>query len=335
MNLLYIAQDVEGVAARTGRDVESVMAALLRARLVLFEAREARPRPHRDDKVIAAWNGLMIAAMARAARQLVDSPRRADWRAAAVRAAEFAQDRLWRAGERRLLRRYRDGDAAIDAFCEDYACLAWGAIELFQTTGEARWLEWAEALTAVETERFFDPADGGWFSTAGDDPSVLLRLKEDYDGAEPSASSVTVHNLIHLAQLTGDAAYLARAERTLERYGAGLASVVRVMPMMMANVALWHGRRAEVVLVGEPGSPDLLDLERAVAGRYAPWAVTITLAPNAAVSARTPWLRAMTTRNGRAAAYVCRDFACQAPTTDPAELAAQLAEATAPRRIIL
>ena len=141
----------------------------------------------------------------------------------------------------------------------------------------SRWLDWAEQLTALQTERFFDAADGGWFSTTGDDPSVLLRLKEDYDGAEPSAASVTVRNLIRLSQLTGDASYLARAERTLERYGSGLGQVVRVMPMMMANVALWHGRRAEIVLVGTAGSSDLAALERVVAGHYAPWAVTVTL----------------------------------------------------------
>ncbi len=335
MNLLYIAQPIEAVAARTGRDAEAVMRALLRARAVLYEAREARPRPHRDDKVITAWNGLMIAAMARAARQLVDSPRRADWRQAAIRAAEFVHAHLWRPDERRLLRRYRDGDAAIDGFCEDYACLTWAALELFQTTGEARWLDWAEQLTARQTDLFYDAADGGWFSTTGDDPSVLLRLKEDYDGAEPSASSVTVRNLIRLAQLTGDAGYLARAERTLERYGSGLGQVVRVMPMMMANVALWRGRRSEIVLVGTPGTDDLAALERVVAEHYAPWAVTVTVNPAAATPARAPWLAAMTMHGGRATAYVCHDFSCQAPTTDPGVLARQIEDAAAPRRIIL
>src|SRR6185503_21055720 len=117
------AQTIEEVSVRTGRDVESVMQVLRRARRVLFEARNRRPRPHLDDKVIAAWNGLMIAAMSRAARQMVDSPRRSEWQAAAIRAAEFARAHLWNAGERRLIRRYRDGEAAVDAFCEDYACL--------------------------------------------------------------------------------------------------------------------------------------------------------------------------------------------------------------------
>jgi uncharacterized protein YyaL (SSP411 family) len=335
LNLLYIAQSIEEVAVRTGRDVESVMRALRRARKVLFDARKTRPRPHLDDKVIAAWNGLMIAAIARAARQMVDSPRRAEWRAAAIRAAEFAHTTLWRAADRRLWRRFRDGEAAVEGFCEDYACLAWGALEVFQTTGDGRWLDWAVELTDVQTELFFDAADGGWFSTTGDDPSVLLRLKEDYDGAEPSATSVTVRNLIRLSQLVGDAAYLERAQRTLERYGPGLGEVVRVMPLMASNLALWHGRRAEIVLVGEPGGADLIALERVVSGAYLPWAVSVTRPAGAAPVARAPWLSAMAPKDGRATAYLCHDLACQAPATDAGTLQKQLDDAAAPRRIIL
>ena len=149
------------MAVRTGRDVQSVMRILRRARKVLFDARAGRPRPHLDDKILTAWNGLMIAATARAARQMVDSPRRSEWRAAAVNAARFAHTHLWRPTERRLLRRYRDNEAAIDAFCEDYACLSWGLIELFQTTGEGEWLDWAIELTDLQRERFFDDRDGG------------------------------------------------------------------------------------------------------------------------------------------------------------------------------
>jgi len=344
-NLLYVAQTIEEVAARTGRDVESVMRALRRARKVLFDARGARPRPHLDDKVITAWNGLMIAAMARAARQMVDSPRRAEWLTAARRAAEFLHTHLWRqeddatrplpSGARRLLRRYRDGEAAVDAFCEDYACLTWGLLELFQAEGDSRWLDWAIELTAIEGELFFDASDGGWFSTTGEDPSVLLRIKEDYDGAEPSAMSVTVRNLIRLGQITGDREYLDRAARTLERYGSGLAQVVRVMPLMAANLALWHARRSEVVLVGDPDADDFKTLERAVESRYLPWAVRVPIHIDAPqTGARLPWLAAMTARDGRATGYVCREFMCQAPTGDVAELGRLLDDAAAPSRII-
>ena len=334
-NLLYIAQSIEDVAIRTTRDVDAVMKVLRRARKVLFDARAKRPRPHLDDKILTAWNGLMIAATARAARQMVDSPRRSEWRAAAVNAARFARAHLWVPAERRLLRRYRDKEAAIDAFCEDYACLAWGLIELFQTTGEGEWLDWAIELTDLQRERFFDDRDGGWFSTTGDDPAVLLRLKEDYDGAEPSATSVTTRNLIRLGQLTGEARFMSLAERTFERYGAGLGHVVRVMPLMAANLALWHGRRSEVVVAGDSDSADFKALERVVAGTYLPWAVTIMRPSDGPPAASLPWLAAMTAKGGRATAYVCQAFACQAPTDDAAALEEQLANAAAPSRIIL
>jgi uncharacterized protein YyaL (SSP411 family) len=219
LNIPYVAQSVDEIAARTGRSTDDVMRVLGELRLRLYDARNERPRPHLDDKVITAWNGLMIGAFARAARVLVDSPRRDEWRDAAVAAAGSLQRTLWREAEGVLLRRFRDGEAAIEAFCEDYACLAHGLIELFQATGEVEWLNWAIALTESQTAKFWDPVDAGWFSTTGDDPSVLLRLKEDYDGAEPAAASVTVRNLITLGHLTGDAAFTDAARRSLERYG--------------------------------------------------------------------------------------------------------------------
>jgi hypothetical protein len=165
---------------------------------------------------------------------------------------------------------------------------------------------------------------------------VLLRLKEDYDGAEPSATSVTTRNLIRLSQLVADPQYLARAQRTLERYGAELGRVARVMPLMLANLALWHGRRMEVVMVGHTGSADLQALEQAAADRYLPWAVTITRDAGAPIeSPRLPWLAAMAMTDGRATAFVCHDFACRTPTTDPEAFGDQLDDASAPRRIIL
>jgi uncharacterized protein len=333
-NILYIEQSIDDIAARTGRSVDDVMGVLVRARQKMMEERDTRPRPHRDDKVIAAWNGLMIAAFARAARVLVDSPERARWEDAARRAAVAVRAHLWRATERRLLRRYRDGESAIDGFCEDYACVAFGLIELFQATGEIEWLDWALDLTAQQTTLFFDERDGGWFSTTGQDSSVLLRLKEDYDGAEPAAASVAVRNLLVLGHLVSDDSLVDRAGRTFERYGAGLTNVVRVMPFMVSNLALWHATFAQIVIAGPRDADDTRALLRVAAERYLPAAVTIPFDPardHAAFSARLPWVAAMTARDGAATAYVCADFACQAPVTSPADLRKQLEDAAAAR----
>jgi uncharacterized protein YyaL (SSP411 family) len=333
-NILFVAQSVEDVAARSGRAADEVRAALDRARRVLFEARAARPRPHLDDKILTAWNGLMIAAFARAARVLVDSPRRGEWREAARAAAGWIRAELWRPSEKRLLRRYRDGEAGIQGFCEDYACLVWGLLELFQATGEADWLEWALELTAVEQSLFSDDRDGGWFSTTGDDPTVLLRLKEDYDGAEPAAASVTVRNLLTLGHLVNDTTLIDRARRTLERYGPQIGRAVRVMPLMVANVARWHAGGTQIVLAGPEG--DARPLERVVAARYLPWAIVVPLPvgeAGARLARRLPWMGAMTSRNGLPTAFLCSHFTCQEPETDPEAFDRQLAAAAAPRRI--
>jgi hypothetical protein len=335
-NILYVAQSIDDVAVRTSKSVDEVLAALTRGRTRMFEARSARPRPHRDDKVLAAWNGLMIAAFARAARVLVDSPRRAEWRTAAERAAGWVRERMWSSPDRRLLRRFRDGDAAIDAFCEDYAYLVQGLIELFQATGEVGWLDWALELNAAQAARFFDERDGGWFSTTGDDRSVLLRLKEDYDGAEPAAASVTVGNLLTLGHLVADETLVKRAERTLERYGPQIGRAVRVMPLMVSNLVIWHAPPSQVVVVGTPGADDFRALERVLARHYLPAAVTVVhqAGEDEALARRLPWLAAMDVVNGRAAAYVCQDFTCQAPLTDPDALDAALKDLSAPRRIV-
>jgi uncharacterized protein YyaL (SSP411 family) len=332
-NILYIAQSFEEIAARTGKAVEDVDAASNRARLVLFEARCKRPRPHLDDKIITAWNGLMIAAYARAARVLVESARRDEWRRAAERAAVALQASVWRPAEARLFRRYRDGEAAVDAFCEDYACLTWGLIELFQTTGNARWLEWALQLTATQTKIFWDERDGGWFSTSGEDPSVLLRMKEDYDGAEPAAASVSVRNLLALGRLVDDSSLVDRAKRALERYGPEIGRVARVMPLMVSNIALWHSSPLQVVIVGHPGAADTLAFETRLAKTYAPGLIQIPVSSNGVsreLGERLPWLVAMRARGGMATAYVCRQFSCQEPTTDPDTFADQLREAGSP-----
>jgi uncharacterized protein YyaL (SSP411 family) len=336
-NILYVAQSIDDVSARTGQSVDDVMTALARARGTLFEARSTRPRPHLDDKILTAWNGLMIAAFARAARVLVDSPRRDEWRAAAERAASWIRAELWRGSDRRLRRRYRDGEAAIDAFCEDYAYLAWGLIELFQATGRAEWLSWALDLTDVQTSLFYDARDGGWFSTTGQDQSVLLRLKEDYDGAEPAAASISVANLITLGHLIGDASLTDRAQRTLERYGPQIGRAVRVMPFMVSNVVLWNTPAAQIVLTGPADSDDRRALEHVVAERYLPAAVVITLESHGSdpgLSKQLPWLAAMRVGDN-AAAYVCHGFTCRAPVSTSDQLAQELEGLAQPRKIIL
>jgi uncharacterized protein len=321
-NLLYTAESIEEVATRTGRSVDDVLAALARIRDRLFHARARRPRPYLDDKILTAWNGLMIAAFARAARVLVSRSSSREYLDAARRAASFIRDTLWRNDV--LLRRYRDGEAAIEGYAEDYAYLIWGLLELFQADGDAGWLEWALTLQSRLDAKFWDEQDAGWFSTTGEDPTVLLRLKEDYDGAEPAASSVGALNTLTLAHLTGDEGMLSKAERTLGRYGPRVGSAGRTVPMMLCALSAWHAGQSQIAVAGDAKSAAPL-LEE-VARHYLPFGIVIPIALGESDDRLTrllPFTAAMTGLGG-AAAYVCRNFTCRQPVTTAADLAREL-----------
>ena len=324
-NLLYIAESPHDVAVRTGRSEADVQAAIHRIRQALFHARASRRRPHLDDKVLTAWNGLMIAAFARAARVLESRPAAPSYLAAARRAAGFIRRTLWNAERRELLRRYRDGDAAISGYAEDYAFLILGLLELFQADGDVAWLDWALELQHAQDERFWDEDEGGWFSTTGNDPTVLLRLKEDYDGAEPSPSAISVLNLLTLTHLMPSEQWQRQIEKTLIRLGPRAGAAARAVPMLLCGLSAWHAGLSQIVVVGERGADQTVALERELASHYLPFAIHVPVSPatQQAIGSRLEFIRAMPAPEG-AAAYVCRDFTCQQPAGDPVSLAARL-----------
>jgi uncharacterized protein len=325
-NLLYTASSIEEIATRTGLAPDVVVDTLGRARPVMFRARAQRPRPHLDDKILASWNGLMIAACARAGRVIggLVPDAGAEYAGVAERAARFVRAQMWNAETGTLWRRWRDGEAGIAAYCEDYACVVWGALELFQTTGRAEWLDWALELQARQDALFWDEADGGWFSTTGDDESVLLRLKEDYDGAEPAASSIGVRNLIDLGHLVADGDFAARAERTLARFGPRIGEAARAVPCMLGNLVSWHAGLSQIVIVGPKDREDTRALQHVLSERYLPFTIVVPVEPGeaqAALAQRLPWIGPMIMIDERATAYVCRRFACEQPVTSPEALA--------------
>ncbi len=317
-NLLYTARPLDDVAATTGRPVEAVMEALRRARPLLMARRSSRPRPHLDDKVLTAWNGLMIAAFARAARTIDEAD---SYLEDAQKAARFVREHLWQPSTQTLLRRYRDGSSGVEAYAEDYAYLIFGLLELFQADGDPEWLAWASTLQRRQDELFWDPDEGGWFSTTGKDESVLLRLKEDYDGAEPAASSVSVLNLLVLSHL-GIGTFSDRVERTLGVFASRLSQSGRVAPMMLAALSTYHSGTPQLVIAGDPSSDETKALRDVVVHRYLPTTIVIPLTPaaRARLSELLPWTASMRDVEGRATAYLCRNFACEAPTTDAGEL---------------
>jgi hypothetical protein len=188
---------------------------------------------------------------------------------------------MWDPAGTGLLRRYRDGEGAISAYAEDYACLVFGLLELFQADGDPGWLEWALELQRRQDHLFWDEASGGWFNTTGADQSVLVRLKDDYDGAEPSASSVSASNLVALAHLTGDSAMGDRVERTLRGFGQRMASMPRAMPWMMAALSAYHAGVLQIVVAGRRDGVDARALLDAVDRVYLPFSVIAEVVPGA------------------------------------------------------
>ena len=249
--------------------------------MALFQARLSRPRPHLDDKVLTGWNGLMLAAFARAGRVLPGE--RCESALSGGRRAVGGFPRNPHVGCRPevLKRRYRDGDAAIDGYAEDYAYLIFGLLELFQADGDPHWLAWARTLQQRQDEQFWDAENGGWFNTTGVDPSVILRMKEDYDGAEPSPSSISVLNLLMLAHLTGEAELFERIDKTLKMFGPRIGQVARAVPMMMAALSTYHAKVAQVVIVGLARGSGTKDLMRELTAEIRSVCVIVPVEPGA------------------------------------------------------
>ena len=201
--------------------------------------------------------------------------------------------------------------------------LVFGLLELFQADADVRWLEWAQVLQRRQDALFWDEVDGGWFSTTGLDKNVLLRMKEDYDGAEPTASSVSVMNLLTLTHLENDAAWSNEIVRTLRHFGTRLEQIGRAVPMMASALATSLAGIRQVVIVGDANA----ELREPLRTSYHPFAISLNVDPTnqPALAARLPFIEAMRAVDGRPAAYVCRDFTCQAPVTDRAALERELA----------
>jgi uncharacterized protein YyaL (SSP411 family) len=324
-NVLYVARSLDEVAEHTGRSRADVEASLTRSRVRLLAARLQRPRPQLDDKILSAWNGLMLAAFARAARVLPSAAPRSPHLSTATTCAEFLRKSMWDEARGVLRRRYREGDAAIDGYSEDYACVIFGLLELFQTGGDAQWLEWARVLQRRMDDLFWDKEHGGWFNTTGADPTVLLRMKEDYDGAEPAPSSISVLNLLTLTHLVDEGDLHRKIEQTLKMFGARLGQLARAVPMMMAALSTYHARMSQIVIVGPRREAG--ELMREVAGRYLPFSVIVPVEPGsgqAGLVRALPFLRPMEMRGGKPTAYVCRDFTCGEPATEASSLRERL-----------
>ena len=317
-NILFPHHSLEETGRRFSMGPAQVDTILTRAAGLLLEHRATRVRPHRDDKILTAWNGLMISAFAQAAQVLDD----ARYALAARRAADFLLSRMYDRGTRTLKRRYRDQDAAIPGFLDDYAFLAQALLDLYETDFQAADLDAAMELTQTMIDLFEDPLHGDFFGSAAGDDSLVMRLKDDYDGAEPAGNSVALCNLLRLAHITGREDYARKADRTLEALSARIAQQGVAVPQMLVALEMALSPKRQVVLVGDPSSQDTLEFLRAARTPFSPLSVTLLIGSEEArrrLLTMHPELAEMRRVDGKTTAYVCENFTCQLPTTDLAK----------------
>ncbi len=293
---------------------------LARAKRLLFEARERRVKPGRDDKRLAAWNGLMLYAFARAAAVLG----RDDYRAVAERNADFVLGAMRRDGI--LYRSRKDGQNKFPGYQEDYACYAEGLLALYEATGHIPHFIAARELTDAMLAQFDDPQGGAFFFTGDRHERLITRVKEVFDNATPSGNSVAVDTLLRLALLTGESRYRARAESILQSLAGALAKMPSGFGQLLCALDFYLANVKEVVIVGPPAAPETQALRRVVEETFRPHRVVALVDPSDANRAREVALAAgRGMLDGKPVAYVCQSFACQAPATSPDALRAQLA----------
>jgi uncharacterized protein len=327
-NVLHSIHSLESTAQRAGKTTAETKSILEESKRKMFEHRNKRTRPLLDDKILTSWNGLMIAGMAKAGRTFKEP----HLIKAAESAAAFVLTQLRDKKSGRLIHRFREGEAKGAGFLDDYAFLIEGLIELFIATQEIRWLREAEGLCDLQIELFWDESHGGrgFFFTTKEDASLILRPKADYEGAEPAGNSVSALNLIKLAQLLDRPDLDEKARQTIMAGAGTLKQFPASMPLMLSAYMDQSEGGQQIVIAGEEAKEDFQKLWREVMSSYLPNTVVVrVLEADSGEGFRVPeeirhLAEGKTSVDGKAAAYVCRNFTCQAPIVGADNLTLQL-----------
>ena len=283
------------------------------AREKLFNIREKRIHPLKDDKILTDWNGLMIAALAKAAIVL-NEPGYLD---AAEKAAKFVLDSISK-GER-LLKRYRNGVAALDAHLDDYAFMAWGLLELYEATFLTKYLSQALDLMNIMVEDFWDDKNGGFFLGSDQSEKLIVRSKTAYDGAIPSGNSVAVMNMVKLTRITGNTKWAELAEKTMRAFSEDVNRMPTGYTLMLTGFMFDTQNSKEIVIVGDSRNRNTIKFIQTIRTSYAPHKVLLfkdTSVSENRLEKLANWTSTQNSINGKPTAYVCKNFACNQPTSD-------------------
>jgi uncharacterized protein YyaL (SSP411 family) len=312
-NILHLQKSLPEIASALKVSEQEIRNRWTAARRKLFSVREKRVHPYKDDKVLTDWNGLMIAALAKASAAFGD-PQYAE---AAAKAVVFVFKHLQKS-DGRLMHRYRDGDAAIHGNLDDYAFLIWGLIELYEAAYDARHLEAALELNELMLKHFWDEETGGLYFSPDYGEAVIVRKKEFYDGAVPSGNAVAMWNMLRLGRITANPGLEERGVDIGRAFSKAVKQFPSAYTQFMVAVDFAVGPCHEVVIVGQPEEKDTKEMLEALATCFTPNVVAL-LRPtvkSAEIDTLAGFLTSYKSLNDKATAYVCTNFACKAPTTD-------------------
>ena len=321
-NILYEAHSTEETAKKFGLTVEQTAEKLTAERKALLATRSRRPQPPVDDKIVTAWNGMTISALARAS-QALDEPRYLE---SAQATAKFLETHLYDSKTGKLWRSYRAGGPSVDGFLDDYTDLIGGLLDLYQAGFDVHWLKWAVSLQEKQDQLFGDAKEGGYFDAGSSDPSLLSRTRDSYDGAEPSPNSTATMNLLRLAQFTDRAEWRDRAQKTLSAFAARLQSTPEAVPALSSALDFRLAQTKQVLIAGNLTSGDTHELLRQVNTRFLPNKILLLADGGVGQQQLARWLPFVAGAHrvqGHATAYVCENYVCKLPTTD-AEMMARL-----------
>jgi len=284
--------------------------AILAAARKLLAVRGERPRPHLDNKILTSWNGLQISALALGYRVLGD----ARYLQAAQQAVKFILAKMYQPENGQLLRRYCEGDAAVNAFLDDYAFLAQALLDLFEAKPEAWLLKFAVDLAKRGLARFEDESASGFFSTEAGVSDVLLRIKDDYDGAEPSGNSVATDLLLRLGHITGEPGFAVQAARSLRAFAPKMKAQPTIAPQMLVALGRWLHDAEQVIIRCQDLDAETDQWQRQYTSKFSPFAVVLAITDQCADDLRdvAPFLAGLE-RRGRITIYECRNFTCRLP----------------------
>jgi uncharacterized protein YyaL (SSP411 family) len=320
-NVLHLKRSIEDAARELGIAESELKERMEIARKKLFSAREKRVRPKKDDKILADWNGLMIAALARGAQVLGEN----ELEEAASRAADFVLEKM-RDEEGRLLHRYREGSAGILGNLDDHAFLIWGLVELYEAGFETKYIRAALDLGRDLVRRFEDEERGGFYFSPEDGEDLILRKKDGHDGALPSGNAVAVLDLLRLARMTGDSKLEEIASKAFDAFAAEARGVPAGHLHLLSALDFALGPASEVVIAGRAESQDTKKMLRALRSKFLPRMVVLLRPPGEEpeIAGIAEFTKAMEMVDGKATARVCSGCVCQRPTTDPDEMLEKL-----------